>query len=1234
MSTKFEALFGIKESVSQEEIDDLKNYRGEKHKLFQILNRRFEYMYKNIDNNKFDELQGILYNVCKDIDSLKRNELLKSDDPLKPFQHKHILNLYKRLVEEGNASAAADLALLPTEKAEWLEHQLKDLYANNTKEVADSLSYDLYDMIFSDNEYVTHLKEPFAFFKNKELLDFFNKLNFNPELQTAFLLLSDEDKFACYKQFLKIVNDLNKNPESQNNKDSVDTLLQGIKQFHNDNALKPLFRDEISKNFYYELSNDFSREQFLELSDDMREDITKLPISIARNLLNTTAKNKKLFRILMIMEDFVRHKDSSKSILETLPEQYYHVFATNKDFRKDYINNLFNKVDTKEAAESKQSIDAQAKKQKEDELKKIDQDNRDALRKASDDYAKQQYHNQSDILQQEQPNTFEKLQDIDSHVKGFIDTFYEYDKHVREFIANIPTNDILDICELCNNNITTIFVLLSKLFKLNVKPATLLRLPEEIKQFCFDNTSAISDIVSCIKQQEAYGIPSKGESPNTNKFVNRYIQLYKSNDKTLADKYSRIPAEDKLTLESFIRDYSKSQKLGSEIIRFLNSNQEERDAFEFNDTPNVSKTTKSSDEQNKIIGSRSDGLSKLIKVAKETDKFKFIYEKANNIREIREIESKKDIYAILTILGSLPAEESTEFFNTLSDQLDNYRFYKAILFLILTNSKARAFVLHNCTDDNAEALCKLKPQEENENVCETINKIVDEAVAENAGESDFTFKASTNDSDKLKQPEQQSEPTNNDNVVDDNTTADNTTSMLDTEIDRAKKIFPENILEFDSDEARLFKTTLDDKIQVSELHLEKPQDFFKTVIDRINKKLKHYKIIKGSIDTSKKNELDSYKSSILKVKETLETAQSKIDEINKLRLQSKTSNTDEIYKTAELSNEVYNLTSNIANVLGDSSLYNKDNVKANIESWNKIGGMISKFKTLINKDSNIISFQNLTSLQKDILDTTPENAYQIDFRQAIEDCDKFYKLANAGFLNSTGVNYLNVLIKINALLNDIEQYINNVNKKRIEQYKLDVINYKQNNSNIVSFDTFKKSKNKPQMPKLINVTELQNQLSKSFSKVENIINQYAAGDNLKDYQKRYVSTFDNSLQKLIDDNVKLKEDINTESVSIYNINIQNILKDLNKQYIENTTKLHDELVEEINNIQTTLSNEDIHNFDNELKTLKINPANNVTLSKKVDLRAGKIDAFIEQEVEFLKRYSLFYSNKYFPVNNA
>lgn len=1259
MSTKFETLFGIKEAVSQEDIDDLKNFRGEKHKLFQILNRRFEYTHKDINSKEFNVLQDILYNVCKYVDPSNREKLLKTEDPLKPFQHQHILNLYHKLVDDGNSSLAANLALLDQEKAEWLEHQLKELYAHNQQEVADSLSYDLYDMIFSDNKHVTKFDEPFAFVKNKQLLDFFNKLNFNPELQTAFLLLSDDDKYSCYKQFLKHVNDLYKNKESQNNEEDIDALLQSFKHFHDDNKLKPVFRDEsgeneiyknISKNFYNELSTDFSREQFLKLSDDMRIDIALLPTSIARNLLDNTAKNEKLFRVLMIMEDYVRHKDSSKSILEKLPEKYYHIFATNKDFRKDYIDNLFGNTEVKEAAETKKSIDAQVKKQKEDELKKIDQDNRNALRKASDEYAKQQYSDQNSNETQGQPKGIEKLQDIDSHVDGFLNAYYERDKNIRKFVISIPTNDILDICELCNNNISKIFTTLTTLFKQNVLPSKLLQLPEDIQQFSFDNIFTIKYIIECIKQQEAYGIPSTGNSPNVNKFVNRYIQLYKSNDQTLADKYAVMSAEDKLTLEAFIRDYSKSQKLGSEIIRFLNSDQEKRDTFEFDDTPTVSKTIKQDDQNNDVthFDNSSDAklldlanaynneLSELITIAQETDKLKFIYKRTNKSSNINEYFD-----SILAFLNSIPSEESTEFFNTLTNKADESRFYKAILFLILKDSKERAFVLHNCTNEDAEYLCKLQPQEENKNVLETINNTIDEVIKENEGKIDFSFKISSDDSNKLKPVEKQTNITNYIKNID-YTSTKNTNNELKTEISIAKRYFPDDILEFDSDEVRLFKTTLDDRIQISELHLGQPSVFFDTVIDRINKKLKHYKFIKGSIDTSKKNELDSFKSNILKVKEALETAQSKIDEINKLRLQSKTTNTNESDKIAELSNEIYNITSNIANVLGDSSQYNKDNAKVNIESWNKIGGMISKFKTLINKDSNIVDFRNLTSLQKDILDTTPENAHQNDFRQAIDECDKFYKLADSGFLNSTGVNYLNVLIKINTLLNDIEQYINDVNRKRIEQYKLDVIDYKQNNNNIVSFDSFKKSKNKPQMPKLINVTELQNKLSKSFSKVEDIINQYVSSDNLKNYKEQYVTTFDNNLQKLIDTNVKIITDdytikitdIGHASNAVSNINVQNVLKDLNKQYKENTNKLHDELVEEINNIQTTLSNENIHNFDDKLQSLKINPANNITLSNRVDLRAGKIDAFIKQEVVFLQSFALFYSNKVFPANNV
>ena len=36
MSNDFETLFGIKESISQEEINDLKHYRGDKVSLFKL----------------------------------------------------------------------------------------------------------------------------------------------------------------------------------------------------------------------------------------------------------------------------------------------------------------------------------------------------------------------------------------------------------------------------------------------------------------------------------------------------------------------------------------------------------------------------------------------------------------------------------------------------------------------------------------------------------------------------------------------------------------------------------------------------------------------------------------------------------------------------------------------------------------------------------------------------------------------------------------------------------------------------------------------------------------------------------------------------------------------------------------------------------------------------------------------------------------------------------------------
>ena len=644
MSNDFETLFGIKESISQEEINDLKHYRGDKVSLFKLLNRRFEYLYKNSDQNTLDQLQDILYNICKYVNPNKRDELIKIEDPLKIFQHENVLKFYNILVSDGNEQLVAALPFLTNDVADWFVHQLKDVYKNNPEDVANELSYDLYYLATSGNRHITQINKPFEFVKNSELLYVYNNLSFYPELQTAFLLLTDKDKKDFFDKNYFSLTDIFNSKKLQNDEKVIDSLLTALKTFHYDNKK---ITDEESQKFYNELSDDMSRKQFLNLSDNARLCLAKLPPSIARNLLRLSQKNKKLFNSLLFWEEAVSKKNFGASVLSTLPEEYYYLFATNKQFRNDFLDSLSIKVETKEAAETKQSIDASDKKAKDDELKKIDKDNRDTLRLAADAYAKQQYPNENKNNQPENLTKFQKLQKVDELIEGFLNAFYKQDKNTQDYIAQQSVDSIVDIYHINHNNLRNTFDMFEKLFEKGVQPTTITKVPEEVQDILYKNIYNLDNVLTCIQQQKKYGIPSTGDSPNVNLFLNRFAQLYNTKTPELAIKYADSNVNDKLQLESFVRDYSKSKKLGSEIARFLNSDKEERKIFQFNDSPNVIHTNVNDTDNNDIDFFNSDDNStldsddenkykELLEIAKKTKAIKGILKTSHKIMKSEE----------------------------------------------------------------------------------------------------------------------------------------------------------------------------------------------------------------------------------------------------------------------------------------------------------------------------------------------------------------------------------------------------------------------------------------------------------------------------------------------------------------------------------------------------------------------------------------------------------------------
>ena len=497
----------------------------------------------------------------------------------------------------------------------------------------------MYYLATSGNRHITQINKPFEFVKNSELLYVYNNLNFYPELQTAFLLLTDKDKKDFFdKNYFSLTYIFN-SKKLQNDEKVIDSLLTALKTFHYDNKK---ITDEESQKFYNELSDDMSRKQFLNLSDNARLCLAKLPPSIARNLLRLSQKNKELFNSLLFWEEAVSKKNFGASVLSTLPEEYYYLFATNKQFRNDFLDSLSIKVATKEAAETKQSIDASDKKAKDDELKKIDKDNRDTLRLAADTYAKQQYPNENKNNQPENLTKFQKLQKVDELIEGFLNAFYKQDKNTQDYIAQQSVDSIVDIYHINHNNLRNTFDMFEKLFEKGVQPTTITKVPEEVQDILYKNIYNLDNVLTCIQQQKKYGIPSTGDSPNVNLFLNRFAQLYNTKTPELAIKYADSNVNDKLQLESFVRDYSKSKKLGSEIARFLNSDKEERKNFQFNDSPNVIHTNVNDTDNNDIDFFNSDDNStldsddenkykELLEIAKKTKAIKGIYQRFQDL---------------------------------------------------------------------------------------------------------------------------------------------------------------------------------------------------------------------------------------------------------------------------------------------------------------------------------------------------------------------------------------------------------------------------------------------------------------------------------------------------------------------------------------------------------------------------------------------------------------------------
>ena len=90
--------------------------------------------------------------------------------------------------------------------------------------------------------------------------------------------------------------------------------------------------------------------------------------------------------------------------------------------------------------------------------------------------------------------------------------------------------------------------------------------------------------------------------------------------------------------------------------------------------------------------------------------------------------------------------------------------------------------------------------------------------------------------------------------------------------------------------------------------------------------------------------------------------------------------------------------------------------------------------------------------------------------------------------------------------------------------------------------------------------------------------------------------------------------------SLNEVNIEQDLSQLLNKYKKDTDKLFDDLVKEIDNIQSDLHNDNISDFDDMLESFKRNPSSNATIFKKADLRAGKINSLAKLESKFLNQY--------------
>ena len=1220
MSNDFETLFGIKESISQEEINDLKHYRGDKVSLFKLLNRRFEYLYKNSDQNTLDQLQDILYNICKYVNPNKRDELIKIEDPLKIFQHENVLKFYNILVSDGNEQLVAALPFLTNDVADWFVHQLKDVYKNNPEDVANELSYDLYYLATSGNRHITQINKPFEFVKNSELLYVYNNLNFYPELQTAFLLLTDKDKKDFFDKNYFSLTDIFNSKKLQNDEKVIDSLLTALKTFHYDNKK---ITDEESQKFYNELSDDMSRKQFLNLSDNARLCLAKLPPSIARNLLRLSQKNKELFNSLLFWEEAVSKKNFGASVLSTLPEEYYYLFATNKQFRNDFLDSLSIKVETKEAAETKQSIDASDKKAKDDELKKIDKDNRDTLRLAADAYAKQQYPNENKNNQPENLTKFQKLQKVDELIEGFLNAFYKQDKNTQDYIAQQSVDSIVDIYHINHNNLRNTFDMFEKLFEKGVQPTTITKVPEEVQDILYKNIYNLDNVLTCIQQQKKYGIPSTGDSPNVNLFLNRFAQLYNTKTPELAIKYADSNVNDKLQLESFVRDYSKSKKLGSEIARFLNSDKEERKNFQFNDSPNVIHTNVNDTDNNDIDFFNSDDNStldsddenkykELLEIAKKTKAIKGIYQRFQDLFGDKQKHSNYTV-KINKILKTLNDAEKEKFFETLNNKIDAFRFEKCILFLIALTQKARVFIINYCSGDDAEYLCNLASEiEDGKNFVNTVNDIINEAISDNEKDIKFNF-------DDNKEKIDTTINTKNDSKPEEPKQINVTEPKIELDLTYLKSIEPKftsDIIQINNDSIILFDKAFDLATPLSAVTITNNNELLTFVINSLIHQIKKTKFTKGKVDTSQRAEIENFKDNIISAKTTLETTQNKIDELNKIKNQIRNADgnlPDLNEKKEKLSSEISELTQTLLKDFGQES-----NFITKLDRFKKSND------TFFLQFKNEASFLDFSSLGNEIQNTSIENINEIDFVRYKDNCDKFLNFANKGMLNETGIAYLTYMFRLNSVVENIYNYLNNLNEKRISKYRADIANYrKNNNNNITSFNAFKQSKEKPQMPNLIDEKSLKGKISTSLQNIENVLEKYV--ENIPELKRQYVKTFEDQTDALINYNDNILKDNSKDTIiktisSLNEVNIEQDLSQLLNKYKKDTDKLFDDLVKEIDNIQSDLHNDNISDFDDMLESFKRNPSSKATIFKKADLRAGKINSLAKLEAKFLNQY--------------